>query len=322
MYKPDMNDATDFEGLKEYVEKEFRKLSGALLVGETDSLDNRIWTELPPRPYDGVQVWLHSSISPVGHTGPHYYENNAWRFMGVSDFLLEVSKGNVPGHSYINKFGRNTDIDTSQEDIWDGGGTYTFSTTADIDNLVSSNVGDTMEIEVQGLDTNWDEVIQNITLTGITSVALTTSLIRVFRMRNISATAALGNIQVGVGATTTSFAVSNLRAQITQGFEQTLMAIYSIPRNKTAYAINYWANINKANASGALDVSTYTKTFGGVFRIGLTTGLIGAGSSHFQHLWQPYPAIPEKSDIKTSGIGSTNNFDVSAGFDLLLVDNA
>jgi len=237
-----------------------------------------------------------------------------------SPTMLDISKG-IPGHSYINKFGRNIDIDTTLEDVWDGGGTYTFSTTADISDVVSSSASDTFIVEVQGLDTNWDLVVQEVTLTGTTSAALTTSLIRVFRMRNISATAAIGTIQCGVGSTTTSFSAANLRAQITLGFEQTLMAVYSIPRGKTGYVTNYWANINKGNATGALDVTTYTRSFGGVFRVGLTTGLIAAGSSHFQHRWEPYPALEEKTDLKIAGIGSTNNFDVSAGFDLILVDN-
>ena len=267
-----------------------------------------------------------SSIDPADLSRYTYDELQRIRdaleaLANTSPTLLDISRGLVPGHSYINKFGRNTDIDTTAEDVWDGGGTYTFSSTADITHAVSS-AADTITIEVQGLDTNWDQVTQDVTLTGTTAVALTTSLIRVFRMRNTSGTAAAGNIQVGVGTTTGSFSAANLRAQITLGFEQTLMAIYSVPRGKTAYATNYWANINKANATGALDVTTYTRFFGGVFRVGLTTGLIAGGSSHFQHKWEPYPALPEKSDIKIVGIGSTNNFDVSAGFDLILVDNA
>ncbi len=45
----------------------------------------------------------------------------------TSDFLIEVSKGNVPGHSLIHKFGRNPDIGTADgfEAIWNGGGSYT-----------------------------------------------------------------------------------------------------------------------------------------------------------------------------------------------------
>lgn len=236
------------------------------------------------------------------------------------DYALEVSKGNITGVSYVNKFGRNTDIDTTQEDVWDGGGTYTFSTTADITDIVSSNAGDTMSIEVQGLDTNWELVTQDVTLTGTTSATLTTALIRVFRMKNLSSTAALGNIQVGVGSTTTSFTAGNLRAQITLGYEQTQMAIYTIPSGKKGYLTNIWGNANKSNTTGAIDLTLYSRDDGGVFRSQSPNGLIMAGTSHFQHSYNPYPAYAAKTDLVFRGTGSTNNFDISAGFDLYLVD--
>ena len=239
----------------------------------------------------------------------------------MADFGLEAARGNVEGVSIINKFGRNPDIDTTQEVIWDGGGSYTYSTTADITHIVSDNAGDTMEIEVQGLDSDWSQVTQPVTLTGTTAAALTTPLIRCFRARNLSATAALGNIQIGVGTTTNNFTAGNLRAQITQGYEQTLMAIYTIPAGKTGYLLNFWGNMNKSNTSGAADVSIWARSFGGVFRINAPTGLVAAGSSHFQHVYTAYPVGLEKTDIEMTGQGSTNNFDISAGFDLYLVDN-
>jgi len=238
-----------------------------------------------------------------------------------SDFKLDVSAGRIPGTSKINKFGRNQDIDTTSEDVWDGGGIYTFSTTADITHAVSASASDTFDIRVIGLDTNWDEVIQDVTLTGTTAVALTTPLIRCYRAYNISATAALGNIQVGVGTTTGSFSAANLRAQITQGFEQTLMAIYSIPRGKTGYATNFWASLNRTGASASVDTTVNIRNFGGVFRALLTTGCITSATSLFQRDWNPYPAIEEKTDVKISAISSANNTDISAGFDIILVDN-
>ena len=52
----------------------------------------------------------------------------------TNDFLTAVALGEVPGHSYVNKFGRNADVDSASgyEVVWDGGGTaYTgFNATA------------------------------------------------------------------------------------------------------------------------------------------------------------------------------------------------
>lgn len=60
------------------------------------------------------------------------------------DFDLEVGRGNVPKVSYVNKFGRNPDIDTGSdpEDIWDGGGIYVPPTQARTHDIASSSAQD------------------------------------------------------------------------------------------------------------------------------------------------------------------------------------
>ena len=42
------------------------------------------------------------------------------------DFYLEVAKGNIPGHTHVNKFGHNAAVATGPEDVWAGGGIYAF----------------------------------------------------------------------------------------------------------------------------------------------------------------------------------------------------
>ena len=44
----------------------------------------------------------------------------------ASDFMLEVAKGNVEGHSQMNKYGHNEAVAAGPEDVWGGGGTYAF----------------------------------------------------------------------------------------------------------------------------------------------------------------------------------------------------
>jgi hypothetical protein len=241
-------------------------------------------------------------------------------YFGTTNYDVELARGRITDVTEVNKFGRNQDIDTTEEDVWDAGGTYVWSSSADITDIVSS-AADTFEVEIQGLDTNWDQVVQTKTLTGTTSVALDTPLRRVFRLKNISGAAAAGVIQCGVGSTTTSFSAANTRAQISLGFEQTLMAIYTIPAGKTGLLKRLWSNINKSNSSGGLDAIFWARSEGGVFRVQNTSGLIAAGNSRDEKLYSPMPTYAEKTDLRISGIGSTNNFDVSAGFDLYIADN-
>jgi hypothetical protein len=43
-----------------------------------------------------------------------------------NDFWFEVSKGKIPGHSQMNKYGHNESVNTGPEDVWGGGGLYDF----------------------------------------------------------------------------------------------------------------------------------------------------------------------------------------------------
>ena len=254
------------------------------------------------------------------------------RAINMADYALEISKGNVTGTSGVNKFGRNTDVDTALEAVWDGGGTSmylptsTWSATANITDLVSSSTSDNgLTVEIQGLDTNWAAVTQTKTLgtPATTSVDLDTPLIRVFRMKNPGGTAYTGTIQCGAGNASSAFSAANLRAQITIGFDQTLMALYSIPASATGYLTSWGASLNKGTpASGGVTTILWARTFGGVFRVQDTRSLMVTGTSAPEpRIYNPYPSYSAKTDILVTAQGSTSNFDVSAGFDLILVDN-
>lgn len=78
MYVPDPNDSQTLEELKEYVEREFRKISAQVLIGETDTLEFKIWYELPLRPLEGLAAYLDNSIVGITTTGLHEYRGGAW----------------------------------------------------------------------------------------------------------------------------------------------------------------------------------------------------------------------------------------------------
>jgi hypothetical protein len=48
--------------------------------------------------------------------------------IGTTDFMFEVAKGNVFGHSQMNKYGHNPEVTSGSapEDVWGGGGLYAF----------------------------------------------------------------------------------------------------------------------------------------------------------------------------------------------------
>jgi len=249
-------------------------------------------------------------------------------YLANRDFYLEVSKGNIPGHSSINKFGNNPAVATSStETVWDGSNLYTFPTTADITHLRQAVDQATMrgeDVEIQGLDTDYNLTVQTVTLDAAnttTPVALGTALRRVFRMKVMSAVVTTQLIELrNVGGGTTY-------AQITAGLNQTLMAIYTVPAGYTAFVDHYYASLNKASGGGDPDVVirmwNRDNTNGYAPQIKHIQGLDADGTSYFQHEFTPPLKVLEKTDIWLNAVNlsSTAAADVSAGFDIILVAN-
>ena len=99
--------------------------------------------------------------------------------------LLEIAKGHVAGHFIVHKFG-SSDIDTTIHPVT----TSTFyrtPTSATSLEFVSNSALDSalgvgaQEITFQGLDANWAVSEQTVETNGVTPVALTIPLLRLFR---------------------------------------------------------------------------------------------------------------------------------------------
>lgn len=244
--------------------------------------------------------------------------------VGLDGFLLLVTMGEVPGATYIAKFGENPDVDTgtTPEDIWSQGGLYNFSNSPIIDTISSSNASDTEPIIIFGLDSNWDLVQQEITLNGQNKVSLTTSLIRVYRMINNGSNDLQGTVYVyedtaissGVPTDTTK-----IRAVINNGDNQTLMSIFSVPQNSKAYLINGYITAGRT-ATSVVTASLRVRPFGSVFQTKLRISIDTSASSTWN--FQSFSQVPEKSDIlvRVESV-SNNNTGVTAGYSVLIIDD-
>jgi hypothetical protein len=243
----------------------------------------------------------------------------------MSDFYLEVAKGNVVGHSSINKFGENFLVTAdTEEDIWDGGGDYTYPTTADCTHIHQSVDQVALRggaVEVQGLDINWALVTQtallDATLTS-TLVALTTPLLRVFRMKVQEDVVANSDIHLTNAGDTIEY------AYMLAGNNQTLMALFTVPAGKTAYMTKYYASLTLTVAKDALGCNIRLwaahRALSHEFQLKHSIG-IQAGAAGVEHMFMPYQSFAEKTDIRISGTPNANDGQISAGFDLIVVDN-
>jgi len=241
-------------------------------------------------------------------------------------FNWDVALGRVRGYEVYNKFGENPDIDTGTdpEDVWDFGGIYTFSTTADIDTVSSSDAGDNQDISIQGLDENWNMITQTATLNGQTKVTLTTPLIRVFRMANSDDTNLAGTMYCYVDGAITAGVPdtdADVRAVIINGNNQTLMCIFTIPAGYTGMFLGGYVATTKSSGNSAT-FAWKARGFGGVFQVKSKIGVVGTGSSAWTYHYGVPVVLPEKTDIKiTCEEVEANNTAVSGGFDMVLIDN-
>jgi hypothetical protein len=247
---------------------------------------------------------------------------------GIMDYGVEVARGRISGQSEILKFGRNQDVDTAAaEDVWDGGGTWVPPTAARVHAVVSSSTADdgapagtgAQTVTVLGLDDSYLEISETVTLDGTTPVNTVNSYRMIYRM--YVTVAGSGGVNAG-NITATAATDATITAQISTGFNQTLMAIYQVPANKTAYVFHYYAAINKALTSGVgCDIGLQVKPFGEVYQYKHILGLQIGGASYLRHDFGIPLECTQKSILKVIASTTANNTDISAGFDLVLVNN-
>ena len=219
--------------------------------------------------------------------------------------------------------------------MWDGAedGTawelmnYVFPTSATIDSISSTDAGDANTVTLQGLDTNGDEVTQQVTLNGQNRVALTTPLLRFFRGYNDNGTEFAGHIIV-YDNTAISGGVptdkTKIRGVIHPEEQQTEMAIYTIPSGKTGYLLGGYCSTAGAKKSSNYVIKFQTRSENGVFRTQQKVALEDGGTSFIQFDY----AIPQKlealTDVKVQAkmtAGGVTGASISAGFSIVLIDN-
>jgi hypothetical protein len=246
----------------------------------------------------------------------------------ILDFHTEVSKGLVPKHSFIHKFGHNLDIDTGSvpETIWSAGGLYTFPTSADTLKIISNDVDDNgtgttgaLTIKVQGLDANYDAIEEDFTLNGQTAVTGNKEFLRVYRAFVTSA----GSSEYNEGVITINNSNDTLTlAEIPAEGGQTQMAVYTIPRNYKGYLTSFSGAMNKATPSTAIILEMVFRK-NSVKRVKQSIAIDTTGSTSFvKYFTCPLP-IEEKTDIYVNAKEvSANNSGVFSNFSIILVDQS
>ena len=244
------------------------------------------------------------------------------------DFHTEVSKGLVPKHSFIHKFGHNLEIDTNSapETIWSAGGLYVFPSSADTLKIISSDFDDNgtgttgaLTIKVQGLDANYDAIEEDFTLNGQTAVTGNKEFLRVYRAFVTSA----GSSEYNEGVITINNSDDSLTlATIPAEGGQTQMAVYTIPRNYKGYLTSFSGAMNKVTPSTAIILEMVFRK-NSVKRVKQSIAIDTTGSTSFIKYFECPLPIEEKTDIYVNAKEvSANNSGVFSNFSIILVDQS
>lgn len=168
------------------------------------------------------------------------------------DFLIEVQKGNIPGHSMVHKFGRNNDVRTGFVPVAFGGEYRTpQAAAAKVMRIAAGNANDAAagtgarEVTLEGTDELGAYATEALATAGASASAdTTTKFMRLFRAYVSSsgtyASATAGSHVANI-VIDDSEAVPTIYATIDSADfpkSQTEIGVYAVPTGKTAYLIS------------------------------------------------------------------------------------
>lgn len=161
-----------------------------------------------------------------------------------NNWLIEVNKGNIAGHSLVHKFGWRGNASTSQAHLWNNpvaGTDMIFPTVAETFDVVSADAADDAagaggrKVLIAGLDANFQEVSEEITMDGLTPVTTLQEFIRITRAY-VTDCGTYGGTNAGI------ITISGTDSGNNYGFleteeAQTQNTQYCVPAGKTAYML-------------------------------------------------------------------------------------
>jgi hypothetical protein len=242
-------------------------------------------------------------------------------------FELQVARGQIQGHKSLFKFGINGDVGTSLETVWAQGGTYAYPTSASVMKISSSSASDASAgtgartVAIFGLDADYNEINETVTLNGQTSVDTTNSFLRISRMYVVTAgsgATAAGTIYAGTG-TVTSGVPAVVYGTIAIGANQTQMSLWTVPAGYTLYLMGVFYTSGNATANAWTIFQMNQRPLGGVFRQQTSARVAGNGDFVLD-LHTPL-VFAEKTDIEIRAFASAGTSNVSAEFEGIYIKN-
>lgn len=160
-------------------------------------------------------------------------------------YPLEVTAMNVEGANTLVLNGSNQAVGTSYETLWEEGGVHEFPASASIMTVSSDDANDTSAgtgartVLIMGLDSDYNEITETVTLNGTTGVNTTLEWFRINDMRVMTAGTGktnAGSIFIGTGSITAG-KPANVYGEIYTGDGVAHEGFYTVPAGKTLHIL-------------------------------------------------------------------------------------
>ena len=172
----------------------------------------------------------------------------------VEPFDLQVSRGQISGHSTLSLFGYQSAVGNTKIPVWENATAYTYITSASTLTLVSTSASDdtSATILISGLDSSFNPISETLALNGTSGV---TTVYSYFRVNSLLMTSP-GTSQTTNAGVITLKQSSNIVAQINTGVGKSQSTIYTVPAGYSFYLD--LAEVNTSNSYTSANIVTYS----------------------------------------------------------------
>jgi hypothetical protein len=223
--------------------------------------------------------------------------------------LFDIAQGKMYDSEALNIFGFNRGVGTSFETLWNDGGDYVFPTSAVAMDLVSTSSSDTMSVLVKGLDANYNEISETVTLTGTVAVTTSASFLRINSAIILSGSN-VGDVTISNGGTIYGFIEAELGT--------TQSCIYTVPADRSLYLFRIDFNSATVNPNKYLIVRNKLRSdTGRILHVAEAT----FATSQVSYDRQVPFKITEKTDFQFQAKSSSGTNEVAVFVEAVQVKN-
>ncbi len=233
--------------------------------------------------------------------------------------FLDVVRARDPKLALVRTAGHRSTHDTTDDDVWSAGelaagpANITWPAAAATLSVVSTSADDAAlgtgarTLLIKGLDANYLEIEETVTLNGLTPVVTTKEFLR----GNAYEVASAGSGQKNAGAISITHGV-NVIGGILAGKSRSAQSHYTVPAGKYGYVMRDWAYANAA------DVTVRFVRRQGDDALAPAVVRNEIRGDDFQALSRAPEKVAPKTDLWARAMCASGSAAVSAGMDILL----